>query len=94
MLTLDRPPANALDESLISDLSAALDDAGADDRIRAVVLTGSGSFFSGGFDLRAPRRDERSGRLLRERYSDANLRLLGLPKPTVAMAPRSKVSRT
>jgi len=85
LLTLDRPPANALDERLLADLAAALAAAAADDAVRALVLTGAGAFLSGGFDLSAPRRDEGAARRLRELYRDSHLRLFTLPKPTVAM---------
>lgn len=84
-LTLDRPSANAIDETLLADLLAALDAAAADDDVRAVVLTGEGRFFSGGFDLMAARRDDAQAARLRALYRDAHLRLLGLPKPTVAL---------
>jgi enoyl-CoA hydratase len=85
VLTLDRPPANAEDESLLTDLRVALDAAAADDAVRAVVLTGAGAFFSGGFDLAAPRRDDDAARKIRDLFRDTHLRLLTLPKPTVAM---------
>src|SRR5439155_886125 len=65
LLTLDRPPANALDERLLTDLATALEVTAADDAVRAVVLTGAGPFFSGGFDLSAPRRDAAAARRLR-----------------------------
>jgi enoyl-CoA hydratase/carnithine racemase len=52
LLTLDRPPANAITPELLNDLSAALDAAREDDSVRAVVLTGEGRFFSAGLDLR------------------------------------------
>jgi enoyl-CoA hydratase len=84
LLTLDRPPANALDETLLADLGAALDDARRDPAVRALVLTGAGSFFSGGFDLRAPRRDDDAARTLRVLYRDIHTNLLTFPKPTVA----------
>src|SRR5438128_3412377 len=84
-LTLDRPPAHALDERLLTALATALAAAAAADAVRAVVLAGAGAFFSGGFDLSAPRRDAAVARNLRELYRDAHLRLLRLPKPTVAM---------
>ena len=58
VLILDRPPANAIDETLLNGLSLALDAARADAAVRAVVLTGAGAFFSGGFDFSAPRRDD------------------------------------
>ena len=53
-LTIDRPAAhNALDAEVLSRLGAAVDDAGKDPRIRAVVLTGAGEkAFSAGADLK------------------------------------------
>src|SRR5258706_14716497 len=56
VLTLDRPSANAIDETLLTDLAAAVDAARADDAVRALVLTGAGTFFSGGVAVAAPRR--------------------------------------
>jgi enoyl-CoA hydratase len=85
ILTLDRPPANAIDETLLSDLAGALDAARADDAVRAVVLTGAGAFFSGGFDFAVPRRDDEVAGDLYALYRNAHLALLTLPKPTVAM---------
>jgi len=85
LLTLDRPPANAEDETLLTDLGRALAEVAADDCVRAVVLTGAGRFFSGGFDLAAPRRDDDAARRLRALYRDTHLALLTLAKPTVAM---------
>ncbi len=85
VLILDRPPANAIDETLLTDLAAALADARADDGVRAVVLTGAGAFFSGGFDFVAPRRDAGQEQRLYWLYRDAHLQLLAFPKPTVAM---------
>ena len=84
VLMLDRPPANALDETLLGDLSAALDAARSDDAVRSVILGGKGAFFSAGFDLGAPRRDEAGARALRVLYRDTHEKLLGFPKPTVA----------
>jgi len=85
LLTLDRPPANAEDETLIGALGEALAAARTDDAVRAVVLTGQGPFFSGGFDLAAPRRDEATAHRLRDQFRDVHLDLLAFPKPTVAM---------
>ena len=81
VLTLDRPPANAENEELLGDLGTALAEARGSDAVRAIVLTGAGRFFSGGFDLSTPRRDDDSGHLFRTTH----LALLALPKPTVAM---------
>jgi Delta3-Delta2-enoyl-CoA isomerase len=85
VLTLDRPPANAEDQSLLSDLSAALDRAAADAAVRAVVLTGRGKFFSGGLDLSAPPREDGMVAVTTTLFRDVHVKLLTLPKPTLAM---------
>lgn len=51
MVTIDRPPANALDPALLQAGADAIDELRADPP-GAVVLTGAGAFFSGGADLR------------------------------------------
>jgi Delta3-Delta2-enoyl-CoA isomerase len=85
VLTLDRPPANAEDQSLLSDLSAAVDRAAADAAVRAVVLTGRGKFFSGGLDLSAPPSDDGMVAVTTTLFRDVHVKLLTLPKPTLAM---------
>jgi enoyl-CoA hydratase len=85
LLTLDKPPANAIDETLLRDLGAALDAVRVDDAVRAVALTGAGRFFSGGFDFGAPRRDDDDAAVIYDLYRRVHLALLQLPKPTVAM---------
>jgi methylglutaconyl-CoA hydratase len=51
-LALARPNVhNAFDDALIAELTDALEQLDADDRVRAVVLTGDGSTFSAGADL-------------------------------------------
>lgn len=49
-LRLDRPPANALNPDLIIALRSAVE-AAPGDGVRALVLSGSPSFFSGGLDV-------------------------------------------
>ncbi len=85
LLTLDRPPANAINGELLVELDAALAEATYDDNVRAVVLTGEGRFFSGGFDLKGERQVGDDVTRAAVQYKAANRRLLGLPKPTVAM---------
>ncbi|MFV1980197.1 MAG: enoyl-CoA hydratase/isomerase family protein [Rhodothermia bacterium] len=88
-LTLNRPEArNALSGSLVHDLRAALAAAASDDRIRSVVITGSGKAFSAGADL-AELKTLRSASLTENRRSSEAL--AGLfreirihPKPVVA----------
>jgi enoyl-CoA hydratase len=85
VLTLDRPPANAENETLLADLLTAIEEAGADPAVRAIVLTGAGKFFSGGFDLSAPQRDDDEVVVMTTLFRDVHVRLLTLPKPTIAM---------
>jgi enoyl-CoA hydratase len=85
VLTLDRPPANAIDETLLGDLLAALEAARDAAAVRALVLTGAGAFFSAGFDLSAPPRDATATARLNALYRDAHVALLAFPKPTIAM---------
>ncbi|MBT2413923.1 enoyl-CoA hydratase family protein [Streptomyces sp. ISL-12] len=76
-LALDSPGTrNALSAALVGDLTAALAKAGADDGVRAVVLTHTGTTFSAGADLRDPPGPEALVALLRQ--------LVELPKPVVA----------
>ncbi len=84
-LTLNRPPAHAINEDLLRDLAAALDTARRDASVRAIVLTGSGAFFGAGFDLGAPPRDAVATARLGALYRDAHVALLSFPKPTIAM---------
>jgi enoyl-CoA hydratase/carnithine racemase len=52
IITLNRPPANAISEQLMQELNAALQSVETDDAVRAVILTGSGDkIFCAGADL-------------------------------------------
>ena len=79
---------NAFDAALIADLTTALASAGADDGVRAIVLTGLGGTFSAGADLHwmrgmatASEADNRIDALALARLMHT---LNFLPKPTVA----------
>ena len=51
-LTLDRPAKrNALDDTMVAGMVDALDAAGRDERVRAIVLAGNGGHFCGGADI-------------------------------------------
>ncbi|MBS4176106.1 enoyl-CoA hydratase [Lederbergia citrea] len=52
IITIDRPPANALSSDLIQELSKHLDDLEHDQDIRAILLHGEGRFFSAGADIK------------------------------------------
>src|SRR6266545_7425642 len=52
VITLNRPPANAISETLMRELSAALSDVEADGAVRSVIITGGGDkIFCAGADL-------------------------------------------
>lgn len=52
LITFDRPEArNAFTSAMYDELTAAITDAGADDSVRVVVLTGAGTVFTAGQDL-------------------------------------------
>lgn len=50
-LTIDRPPANAVDPALITEFHAALPPLIADPGVRCLVLRGTGRFFVAGADI-------------------------------------------
>lgn len=76
-LTLDSPAnRNALSAPLVDELSQALDACAADDTVRAVVLTHTGTTFCAGADLKAPADPHDFVALMR--------RIVTLPKPVVA----------
>lgn len=85
VLTLDRPPVNALSADLVTDLVSAID-AAAVPQVRAVVVTGA-PHFAAGADISGFQelmRSGASGADLGERLGDALLRLEALPKPVIA----------
>lgn len=89
VLTLDRPAClNAIDDTLIGDLHATLDEVERDDAVRAVVLTGAGRGFCAGADLKSTvDLDQRSADELyrgQQRLSMLSVRLHELPAPVVA----------
>jgi 2-(1,2-epoxy-1,2-dihydrophenyl)acetyl-CoA isomerase len=92
-IELHRPERlNAFNTRQTTELRAALEDAAADETVRAVCLTGAGRAFSSGADLLDM--EGREGELvdgrpdlrlaLRERFNPITLLLREMPKPVVA----------
>ncbi|MFZ3576364.1 enoyl-CoA hydratase [Virgibacillus sp. DJP39] len=52
ILTIQKPPANALSSQLIKDIDSKLDEIEKDTDIKAIVLKGEGKFFSAGADIK------------------------------------------
>jgi enoyl-CoA hydratase/carnithine racemase len=92
VLTLNRPGArNSLSEAMIAALHGTVREAGAAEAVRAIVITGAGSAFSSGHDLKelsAHRNDPDRGRAAYERNmsacSDMLLAIVHSPKPVIA----------
>jgi enoyl-CoA hydratase/carnithine racemase len=92
VLTLNRPEArNSLSERLITELHAAIDAAGKEPAVRAVVIAAGGPAFSSGHDLKeltAHRADPDRGRAYFARTmticSAMMQAIVHLPKPVVA----------
>ncbi|MBM7517466.1 enoyl-CoA hydratase/isomerase family protein [Nocardioides nitrophenolicus] len=90
IVTLHRPDAgNAFSTALKSALVEALREVGSDDAVRAVVLTGAGSVFTVGQDLREAvqalqANPARAGDTVLAHYNPITLALASMPKPVVA----------
>lgn len=85
LITIDRPPVNALDLEAIASLEQAFADAAGEVPRNGVVLTGAGSVFSAGVDTRAFAgygREQRRAMVLAITRMVA--RLLAIPVPVVA----------
>ena len=91
-ITLNRPQVyNALSPGLIQDITVAIEAAGADDRVRVVVLTGAGDkAFSSGADLKEGFAKAASsdgslhlGDSLRSTYHPMIRAIRNLPKPVI-----------
>lgn len=88
--TLDRPKAkNALNAELVALLLAAIESAGADESVRAAILTGAGGVFASGGDLHELR-DKSSARdaaALSDMGEHLCRRIGELPFPVIAALP-------
>ncbi len=87
-LTIERPPANAFNLSLIRDLQKAFRQADHDSQVRVVVLTGAGSVFGAGQDIG----EMKSGgaeisyrQHLLETYNPLVLHIRQVEKPVIAV---------
>ncbi len=85
VLILKNPPVNALSTSLLSDLDARVRELASDPKVRAVVLTGDGQYFSAGADLKEMATlDLKGAPELIRRTHELFGRIAGLNAPVVA----------
>jgi 2-(1,2-epoxy-1,2-dihydrophenyl)acetyl-CoA isomerase len=88
-LTLERPKANAFNNSMIKELQACLKDAGRNPAARIVLLKGAGKIFSAGQDVSEFRQAAEAGELsfrahLQRTYNPLVLQIRSLEKPVLA----------
>jgi 2-(1,2-epoxy-1,2-dihydrophenyl)acetyl-CoA isomerase len=87
-VTLNRPESlNAFNDAMIAETTAAFRQAGRDEGVRCVVITGTGRAFSSGQDLKdvLGRQGEFSiGEHLRQGYNKLILQMVGTEKPVIA----------
>jgi len=86
-LTLNRPEQfNALSQSLLGELQAALDAIAVDESARVVVIGGAGKAFCAGHDLKEMRTNpaKEFQRSLFEQCSRLMMRLTEIPQPVIA----------
>ncbi len=85
VLTIDHPPANALNQTTLSELRTALDQLEMDERVKAVVITGEGRFFIAGADIKEfTELTEASAKKLAEAGQRLFDRIEAYPKPVIA----------
>jgi cyclohexa-1,5-dienecarbonyl-CoA hydratase len=84
LITLDRPPLNVLDLSMLGELREALDSLKGDSKVHVLVLRGEGGrAFSAGVDVRDHTREKVPEML--EVMHGAVRQLLSLPQVTIAL---------
>jgi len=88
ILTIDRPPVNALNHEAIFELQKAFSKAARDPGVRCVVLTGAGRSFCGGHDvtemLAAQGQDISYREHLLQTYNPLILQIRQIEKPVLA----------
>lgn len=85
LLRIERPPANAINGEFLAALHAEASAADEDDAVRALVVAGSGRFFSAGLDLKEMAAGGKQVLATLGGADDGIHRLWRVAKPTVAM---------
>lgn len=84
VITIERPPVNALDVALLNEIRDAITPLAQDDTVRAVLFrSGIPGIFIAGADLNTFKEEETSAEAMEAFHSCFN-RIEALPKPTVA----------
>ena len=86
-ITIDHPPANALNSQLLDELDAAFDAALADAQVKVIIITGAGQFFVAGADdteINEVKDDAEAAKALIEKGQNLFLKIERSPKPVIA----------
>lgn len=88
-LTLNRPERlNAMNRVMLEEIQSVLDEVDRNEAIRVLVVTGAGSAFSSGFDLKEQMENRPEGtatwRVVLKRDFDATVRFWNMRKPSIA----------
>ncbi len=79
-ITLNHPPANTWNLAMMQEFGKCLDQVVANDQVRVVIITGGGTMFSGGFDVKDAANAGKTSPLGRETW----MRVDRFPKPVIA----------
>jgi enoyl-CoA hydratase len=83
-VTIDRPPANAVNPAMIQEFLELLPKLSADPAVRCIVITGSGRFFVAGADIAVMRDLSLENHEQMHRWVEVQRILEQAPKPVVA----------
>jgi len=85
VMRINRPPVNAINLELVTEAEDALAFLASDDSVSAVIITGAGSSYTAGLDLKAvPRYAPAEQRALIECVNRVITAVYAFPRPTVA----------
>jgi enoyl-CoA hydratase/carnithine racemase len=86
ILTIDRPPANAFNSQVLTELEAAFDQALADQQVKVIIITASGQFFVAGADINeiyAVKDDRKATEAYLKQGQTLFLKIERSPKPVI-----------
>lgn len=96
LVTLNRPKVNALDMELLTAISEEFREAGNRPDVRALVMTGAGTSFSGGLDFKVMMKATMGGPESADKYSSVVrqtfMDIWTCPRPTVAAVNGSAIA--
>lgn len=84
LVTLDRPPLNALSAGILADLAGQANALGADPSVKAVVITGNDRAFAAGADVTEFSADRESARRVAASFRVAGDAVASIPRPVIA----------